>query len=94
MYPFQRDWAKKFRKAEEERNEKAEAEKKRVEEGGPASRMPTVRRRQRDKAAVVEIQQIVNRAKILGASRTLQQISIAIKNQETVNAILMGTGQQ
>lgn len=64
----------------------------RLAAAGPASRLVTVRRRQSDEQVLKTLAGIVDKAKSKTsncASRVIQELSIALRDHETVNSILM-----
>lgn len=90
VFPFDRDFPKRFQTEVERTAAKAEEEKNRIESSGPASRLQSVVLRKSDSETMKEVLQVFNTK--AEASRKIQQISILLKQRETTNAILMAAG--
>lgn len=90
LYPFQPNWAQRFRTQEDEHQDLIAVGRCQMDEGGPASRVGSVRKRRADGETMAEVRRIVHTQQ--DASLLLQQLSVLIRNAETVNAILMDSG--
>lgn len=90
IYPFIPDFASRFKSSEDELRAKAKEEHDKLSQGGPSSRMRSVRQRRSDLETFKEVENIMRSSN--QPSKALQQLSILLKRAETVNNILMTSG--
>ena len=71
LYPFQKDFAKRFRTTEDEQRLLSEIHNAKIARACPTSNVQPLRKRRTDMETLQEVTNIVSR--VLGPSKTLQQ---------------------
>lgn len=92
VYPLDEHFLLRFRPTVSVTSFLARKEQVRLEHANVSSRLPAVRQRHSDREITLRAAEIMN--KNLGPSQTLQQLTLLIRNAETVNSILMACNSE